>query len=137
MFKDAAEAAKYIGVSAAGVPSATAAQQVADYEAFVNGNDYLKSRRGTFTQRNGDTTPWNIQADLKLMDEIKVSKVGTFQISFSMANVGNLINKDWGRSYFVPNTYNSTANMGLTKSGNLGGVATGDPTYTFQKRTPL
>ncbi|WP_289662119.1 TonB-dependent receptor [Flavobacterium panacagri] len=135
IFKDAAEAAKYIGVSAAGVPSATAAQQVADYEAFINGNDYLKSRRGTFTQRNGDTTPWNIQADLKLMDEIKITKVGTFQISFSMANIGNLINKDWGRSYFVPNTYNSTASIGLTKSGNLGGVATGDPTYTFQKPT--
>ncbi len=135
IFKDAAEAAKYIGVNAAGVPSATAAQQVADYEAFINGNDYLKSRRGTFTQRNGDTTPWNIQADLKLMDEIKVAKVGTFQVSFSMANIGNLINKDWGRSYFVPNTYNSTASLGLTKSGNLGGVATGDPTYTFQKPT--
>ncbi|MEN2416289.1 TonB-dependent receptor [Flavobacterium mesophilum] len=135
IFKDAAEAAKYIGVNSAGVPSATAAQQVADYEAFINGNDYLKSRRGTFTQRNGDTTPWNIQADLKLMDEINVAKVGTFQISFSMANIGNLINKDWGRSYFVPNTYNSTASLGLTKSGNLGGVATGDPTYTFQKPT--
>ncbi|RXM44542.1 TonB-dependent receptor [Flavobacterium sp. YO64] len=135
IFKDAAEAAKYIGVNAAGVPSATAAQQVADYEAFINGHDYLKSRRGTFTQRNGDTTPWNIQADLKLMDEIKVNKVGTFQISFSMANVGNLINKDWGRSYFVPNTYNSTASLGLTKSGNIGGTATGDPTYTFQKPT--
>ena len=135
IFKDAAEAAKYIGVNAAGVPSATAAQQVADYEAFINGNDYLKSRRGTFTQRNGDTTPLNIQADLKLMDEIKVNKVGTFQISFSMANVGNLINKDWGRSYFVPNTYNSTASLGLTKSGNIGGTATGDPTYTFQKPT--
>jgi len=133
IFKDAAEAAKYIGVNNAGVPSATAAQQVADYEAFINGNDYLKSRRGTFTQRNGDTTPWNIQADLKLMDEIKVDKVGSFQISFSVANIGNLINKDWGRSYFVPNTYNSTASLGLTKSGNLGGVATGDPTYTFQK----
>ncbi len=133
IFKDAAEAAKYIGVSSAGVPSATAAQQVADYEAFINGNDYLKSRRGNFTERNGDTTPWNIQADLKLMDEIQVTKVGTFQISFSMANIGNLINKDWGRSYFVPNTYNSTASLGLTKSGNLGGVATGDPTYTFQK----
>lgn len=135
IFKDAAEAAKYIGVNSAGVPSATAAQQVADYEAFINGNDYLKSRRGTFTQRNGDTTPWNIQADLKLMDEIQVTKVGTFQVSFSMANIGNLINKDWGRSYFVPNTYNSTASLGLTKSGNLGGVATGDPTYTFQKPT--
>ncbi|KIO50783.1 TonB-dependent receptor [Flavobacterium hibernum] len=135
IFKDATEAAKYIGVSSAGVPSATAAQQVANYEAFINGNDYLKSRRGNFTERNGATTPWNIQADLKVMDEIRIDEAGTLQISFSIANIGNLINKDWGRSYFVPNTYNSTANLGLTKSGNIGGVATGDPTYTFQKPT--
>ena len=47
-----------------------------------------------------------------------------------------MINKDWGRSYFVPNTYNSTVNIGLTKSGNLvGGSANGDPTYTFKTPT--
>lgn len=135
IFKDAAEAAKYIGVTATGVPSPTAAQQVSDYEDFINGNNYLKTRRGTFTQRNGDTTPWNIQADLRLMDEIKVTQKGTVQVTFSMANIGNLINKEWGRSYFVPNTYNSTSSIGLTKSGNLGGIATGDPTYTYQKPT--
>ena len=49
--------------------------------------------------------------------------------------VGNMINKDWGRSYFVPNTFNSTTSVGLTKTGNLGGVATGDPIYTFKTPT--
>ena len=132
VFKDAIEAAKYIGVSTAGVASSTAPQQVADYEAFITSHDYLNSRRGTFTQRNGDKTPWNIQADMKVMDEIKVDKVGTLQFSFSMANIGNVINKNWGKSYFVPNTYNSTASIGLTKSGNLGGVATGDPIFTYK-----
>lgn len=132
VFKDAAESAKYIGVSSAGVPSATAPQQVADYETFVKNNSYLNSRRGTFTQRNGDLTPWNIQADLKIMDEIKIDKEQRLEFSFSIANVGNLINKNWGKSYFVPNTYNSTASIGLTKSGNLGGVGTGDPVFTFK-----
>tara|TARA_R110000868_G_scaffold146772_1_gene367752 strand:+ start:7303 stop:7908 length:606 start_codon:yes stop_codon:yes gene_type:complete len=135
IFKDATESAKYIGVSSTGVVSATAAQQVSDYEAYVKGNSYLNSRRGSFTQRNGDVTPWNIQADMKVMDEIKIDKVGSLQISFSIANVGNMINKSWGKSYFVPNTYNSTASIGLTKTGNLGGVATGDPVYTFKTRS--
>ncbi|MEC4005218.1 carboxypeptidase regulatory-like domain-containing protein [Flavobacterium sp. SUN052] len=140
VFKDAAEAAKYIGVSATGVPSATAGQQVADYENFINNNDYLKSRRGQFTERNGDFTPWNIQTDMRIMDEISFKanndNVHTIQISISIINVGNMINKDWGRSYFVPNTYNSTASVGLTKSGNLsGGPASGDPTYTFKTPT--
>lgn len=140
IFKDAAQAAQYIGVNSSGVPSATAAQQVADYENFINNNNYLKSRRGQFTERNGDVTPWNIQTDMRIMDEIsfktKKENVHTIQLSLSIINVGNMINKDWGRSYFVPNTYNSTVNIGLTKSGNLvGGSANGDPTYTFKTPT--
>ena len=135
IFKDATEAAQYIGVNNAGVPSTTAAQQVADYENFINNNDYLKSRRGKFTERNGDFTPWNIQTDMRIMDEYKLTDTQSFQFSISIINVGNMINKDWGRSYFVPNTFNSTASIGLTKSGNLGGVATGDPVYTFKTPT--
>ena len=139
IFKDAAEAAQYIGVNSAGTPSATAAQQVAAYESFISNNDYLKNRRGKFTERNGDFTPWNIQADMRIMDEFRFSdkkeNSQSIQISLSIINVGNMINKDWGRSYFVPNTFNSTASVGLTKTGNLGGVATGDPIYTFSAPT--
>ena len=139
IFKDATEAAKYIGVNSAGVPSATAAQQVSDYENFINNDDYLKNRRGKFTERNGASTPWNIQTDMRIMDEFRIKDAKdithTLQFSLSIINVGNLINKDWGKSYFVPNTFNSTANVGLTKSGNLGGVATGDPIYTYKAPT--
>ena len=142
VFKDAAEASKYIGI-VAGVPSATAAQQVADYEQFVNNNDYLKTRRGQFTERNGDRTPWNIQADLRIMDELRIKDKETthvLQFSFSIINVGNLLNKTWGRSYFVPNTFNSTTSVGLTRVGIIptGQAGAGDPTYTFAtpKTTP-
>jgi hypothetical protein len=139
IFKDAAEAAQYIGVNTAGVASPTAAQQVTAYEQFINNNEYLKSRRGKFTERNGDFTPWNIQTDMRIMDEFKFTdkkdNVHSIQFSISIINVGNMINKDWGRSYFVPNTFNSTASIGLTKTGNLGGVATGDPIYTFKAPT--
>jgi hypothetical protein len=138
IFKDAAEAAKYIGTVTSGVFT-TNTQQVADYENYISNNEYLNGRRGKFTERNGATTPWNIQADMRIMDEIKIKDgkdfTHTLQFSLSIINVGNLINKDWGRSYFVPNTFNSTANIGLSKTGNIGGIATGDPTYKFTAPT--
>ncbi|WP_343659522.1 TonB-dependent receptor [Chryseobacterium sp.] len=138
IFKDAAEAAKYIVPikDAAGNVVVTAQQQIADYESFVNSNDYLKSRRGKFTERNGDVTPWNIQADIRIMDEIRLSKKSknNIQISLSIINFTNLLNKDWGKVYFVPNTFNSTASVGLTKVGNIasGQPSAGDPTYNFK-----
>jgi hypothetical protein len=138
IFKDAAEASKYIVPikDAAGNVVVTAQQQIADYENFVNNNDYLKSRRGKFTERNGDVTPWNIQADIRIMDEIKLSKKSknNIQISLSIINFTNLLNKDWGKVYFVPNTFNSTASVGLTKVGNVatGQPSAGDPTYNFK-----
>lgn len=137
VFKDATETAKYMkDIVVGGVTTVTAAQQVIDYENFINSNDYLKSRRGKFTERNGDFTPWNIQADLRIMDEIKIDKKSdkNIQISLSIINLTNLLNKDWGKSYFVPNTFNSTASVGLTKVGTIGGTGTdkNDPTYNFK-----
>jgi len=118
IFKDAAEAAKYIGTVSGGVFTSDPAQ-VAAYENFINSNEYLSSRRGKFTERNGAFTPWNIQTDMRIMDEFRIKdgkdNIHTIQFSISIINVGNMINKDWGRSYFVPNTFNSTANIGLTK----------------------
>jgi len=138
IFKDAAEAAKYITPikDASGNILVSAAQQVADYESFINGNEYLSSRRGKFTERNGDFTPWNIQADFRIMDEIRLSQKNksNLQISLSIINLTNLLNKDWGKVYFVPNTFNSTASVGLTKVGNVatGQPGAGDPTYNFK-----
>ncbi len=138
IFKDAAEATKYIAPikDASGNILVSTAQQVADYEKFISGNQYLNSRRGKFTERNGDFTPWNIQADFRIMDEIRLSEKSknTLQISFSIINATNLLNKDWGKVYFVPNTFNSTSSVGLTKVGNVaaGQPSAGDPVYNFK-----
>lgn len=140
IFRDATEAARYIVPirNASGAVVVSAEQQVADYENFVNNNKYLSSRRGTFTQRNGDVTPWNIQADFRIMDEIRLSdkSKNNIQISLSIINFTNLLNRNWGRVYFVPNTFNSTASVGLTRSGSVpaGQPGAGDPAYNF--RTP-
>ncbi|WP_143307187.1 TonB-dependent receptor [Chitinophaga vietnamensis] len=95
----------------------TAAAQAAAFNAYVDGNAYLRSRRGNFTERNMGRTPWNNQADLHFAQEYHFSaKPGSSYLTFTadIMNLTNLLNKNWGISYFSPNTFNSTASVGLT-----------------------
>lgn len=94
----------------------TAEQQAAAFNAFVDGNNYLRGRRGKFTERNAARTPWNVQADLHIAHDIPVVKEkGHFlTITADITNLTNLISKKWGIQYFSPNTFNSTSSVGLT-----------------------
>jgi len=102
----------------------------AAFNSFIDGDSYLSTRRGQYTERNAGRTPWNNQADIRLMLEAKlgsleaneagiVPKGHTIQISLDIINFGNLLNSSWGRQYFVPNTFNSTLGTGLTQVGYL------------------
>jgi len=97
---------------------ATAVQQAAAFNKFIDGNDYLSSRRGKYTERNMGRTPWNVQADVKIAHDILVNKnKGQFiTLSVDIINVTNLLYKKWGVQYFSPNTFNSTSSVGLTPS---------------------
>jgi hypothetical protein len=110
--------------------------QYAALSSFIDNDKYLKDRRGQYAERNAAHTPWNNQADVRFMVEAKLGKMEaneagvvpaghSIQISFDIQNVGNFLNKSWGRQYFVPNTFNSTLGTGLTQvafadaAGNL------------------
>jgi len=85
---------------------ATAAQQWASLDAFIEGNDYLSSRRGDYAEANEVRTPFEGVMDLKIIQDFYVGgKNGgskhNFQITFDVFNFTNLINKNWGRRYFV------------------------------------
>ena len=123
--------------------SYTAAQQWADLNAFIESNDYLKTHRGQYAERNALRTPWNHELDMKLMHEFKLSKTDkskSLQISFDVFNVLNLLNNDWGRITFVTNVNNYTVNL-LTfakdaSSKSPSAPSTGyQPTFTFNKPT--
>lgn len=98
------------------IPSGTAVQQAAAFNQFIDGNEYLSSRRGMYTERNKGRTPWNVQADLHLAHELFVNQNKSQSLSFTVdiMNVANLISKSWGIQYFSPNTFNSTSSVGLT-----------------------
>jgi len=112
----------------------TVAQQQA-FDEFIQSDSYLNSRRGQFTERNGGRTPWNNQLDIRFMHDIflKVGKrTNTIQLSFDIINFSNLINKDWGVYYFVPNTLNNSVDPGLSILSRTvsSGVATVNGSYT-------
>lgn len=125
IFKDVTQAATYI-------PTAGQAQAFMD---FVNGNSYLSSRKGNFTERNGDRTPWMTTVDMKIVQFIGKN----LQITADIFNLGNLINNDWGKMYFASNTFNSTSSVGLAKTAgsfSSAGVLT-DAKFSFTKPTVL
>ncbi len=80
----------------------TTGDEWAALDAYIEGDDYLKSRRGNYAERNGDRYKWSHVVDLKFLQDISVNfgeKKHTFQISLDIFNFTNLINKDWGKRY--------------------------------------
>ena len=115
----------------------TAAQQAAQFDSFIDGDKYLKTRRGNFTERNAARTPWNTQLDFRFAQDIKIIENGTHKhtltFTYDIVNLTNLLNKNWGVQYFSPNTYNSMASVGLSPTTGGAGSPTAYPTYTFNQ----
>ncbi|WP_226163027.1 TonB-dependent receptor [Hymenobacter terricola] len=116
------------------------AGQNAAFNSFVDNDSYLKTRRGQYAERNAGRTPWNNQADVRLMMDVKLGnleanaagiapKGHTIQISLDIINFGNFLNSSWGRQYFVPNTFNSTLGTGLSQVGYINDAGTVSGTY--------
>ncbi|MES2431188.1 MAG: carboxypeptidase regulatory-like domain-containing protein [Bacteroidota bacterium] len=81
----------------------TAAEQSADFQAFIDNDPYLSKRRGMYTERNGRSTPWEHVIDARISQDISMkvgSKIHAIQLTFDIFNLTNLLNNDWGRQYF-------------------------------------
>ena len=84
--------------------TATAEEQWVALNAFIEGDDYLSTRRGEFAQRNRNRARWSHVVDLKFTQDFALQfgeKKHGFQLSADVFNFTNLINKDWGRRYFT------------------------------------
>ncbi len=120
----------------------TAAEQSAEFEKYIEGNPYLKSRRGQYAERNGDRTPFSHQFDLKFLQDLFVNvggKKNTVQLSIDIMNVGALVNKNWGKQYqggqsFWDNSFRPIVFDSFEKDTNipqyrLGNLNDGKPYY--------
>ena len=111
----------------------SAAQQAQEFEDFINSQKYLRDRRGQYTERNGARHPFTHQFDVKIMQDIFTDfggKNNVLQITFDVFNVGNMINKNWGRQYTWGNGYfdNTFQTLQLRNQANL---QTEQPIYSF------
>lgn len=112
--------------------------QWAALNEFIEQDDYLSEHRGEYAERNACRTPWTNIFDMKVVQDIWVNvadKKQTLQLGFDIFNLGNLLNKDWGRLYTTSNN-----NIGLVKFEKLiadpsSGVKT-VPTFSFKSPTP-
>ncbi len=123
-----------------GVVTYSAAQQWLDLSKVIEGDKYLKTRKGQYAERNAAHTPWNHNLDMKLMHEFKFkgnNKQRSLQVSLDIFNVLNLLNNDWGHISFVTNTNNYTVNL-LKFATDANGVAPGKANYvpTFNFNPP-
>lgn len=82
----------------------SAGQQWEALNSFIEGNEYLRRRRGNYVERNGDRLNWSHIVDLKFAQEFNVTFGKTkhaFELTADIFNFTNLLNKNWGKRYFA------------------------------------
>lgn len=105
----------------------TAAQQADAFWNFVNQDDYLKTRKGKYTEANAAYMPWLNRIDLKVAQEFKIKvgkQVNSLQFSVDILNAANLINSSWG-------VYHTTAPANYGRILNYEGVTNNIPKYSM------
>jgi hypothetical protein len=85
----------------AGGKTFTEADQQAAFDKFIDQDEYLKTRRGQYAERNGGLLPYLHRFDLSVAQDIFVKiggKRNAFQIRADILNFGNMIDNEFGVS---------------------------------------
>lgn len=108
----------------------TAAQNAADFWAFVNQDSYLKNHKGEYAKAYDSRAPFVHRFDFRIAQDIKF-RIGKtnhkVELSFDFMNIGNLFNSHWGVA----------KNMSSCNSGAIlnyaGKNEEGRPTFTMYR----
>jgi len=94
-----------------GTPDEQKAQWEA-LDAFIKKDEYLSENRGYYAERNATRLPWTNIFDFKFSQNLFVFEKRTqiLQLTLDIFNIGNMINRNWGRRYYADN-----GNIGIIK----------------------
>ncbi|AXT60015.1 TonB-dependent receptor [Aquimarina sp. AD10] len=82
--------------------SGTAAEQQTQrqaYEAYIQQDEYLSGRRGSYAEKYAILSPWRGRWDVKFLQDYDIQvgeRTNTIQLSLDILNFGNLLSSDWG-----------------------------------------
>jgi hypothetical protein len=116
----------------------TAAEQFAAFQQYENSDKYLKNHIGKNTARNGDRLPWENHFDLKVEQGLAIYKEHTISFMVNIFNVGNMISKNWGKSYYASNQEAQPLNIASFETNTDGTITPKwyfNPTYGLNKYT--
>ena len=105
----------------------TPAQQAQALEDYIAQDKYLSSRRGQYAERNGGRLPFTNIIDVKFVQDFNVklnNKKYQFQLTYDIFNFTNMLNRNWGRTYFM-----SFDQYALLRYQGASGSTT--PSYSF------
>jgi hypothetical protein len=76
------------------------------FDAFIGGDPGLKDYRGKIAPRNSSREPWNHGLDARLAQDLPIPalKNNQLQLTLDVINLLNLMNKDWGKTYYISNS---------------------------------
>ncbi len=118
------------------IPSSQADAQLAypdDWPAlqtFINSNSYLSAHKGQVLERNSARTPWENHFDLKFAEGWNIYKTNRLAFTVDIFNISNMLNKKWGRSYYV--SYQESEPIDVAKASLWTNPTT--PTFTFNPK---
>ena len=96
-----------IPANTTGYKKAYTAQEQSDiFFNYIEQDKYLKKHKGEYAERNGAKMPWRNQIDLKFVQDVFKGfgkTKSTLQFSIDIFNLGNMLNKNWGKVNFVNN----------------------------------
>jgi hypothetical protein len=110
------------GMKFSGTTAEQAAQK-AGFKAYIAQDEYLSANRGNYAGKYANLSPWYSKWDLAIFQDFNVAKGHSIQLSFTMLNIGNFINSDWGVRQ-VASITSLVQPLGVS-------VAGGVPTYSF------
>lgn len=103
-----------------GIVQFTAAEQLAAFNAYIDNDSHLSSRRGQYAERNANLIPWLSRMDVRILQDLFTaigSRKNTLQVSLDVLNVGNLLNSDWGIAQGLNNAQNLLVPVSVEQDG--------------------